>query len=239
MRVVDTKEDPFGVLIVDKEKGMTSHDVVNRVRRRFKIKKVGHAGTLDPNATGVLVLLLGRATKLSGTFLGQDKEYAATMKLGERTESGDCEGKIVQKRQVRVSEREIKSVMERFVGEIEQVPPMYSAKRINGKKLYKLARKGMEVERPAKKVVIKEMEVEKIDLPLVTFRVVCGKGTYVRQLVEDIGEALECGAYLTELRRTRSGDFDITKAVILSSLFEMNREGLSALAKTWVCSMAK
>ncbi len=239
MKAADKKEDPFGVLIVDKEKGMTSHDVVDRVRKRFKIRKVGHAGTLDPCATGVLVLLLGRATKLSGTFLNQDKEYTAVMKLGERTESGDSEGKVIQKRQVRVSEGEIKPVMKRFVGEIEQVPPMYSAKRVNGKKLYKLARKGMEIERPAKKVVIRELEVGKIALPLVTFRVVCGKGTYIRQLVDDIGEALECGAYLTELRRTRSGDFDITKAIILSSLFEMNRETLSNLAKAWVRSMAK
>jgi tRNA pseudouridine55 synthase len=220
-------EDPFGILVVDKEKNMTSHDVVDMVRRKFRIKKVGHAGTLDPNATGVLVLLLGKATKLSGEFLNQDKEYIATMKLGEKTSTGDCEGKLVETAEVRASEKEIKNVMADFVGEIEQVPPMTSAKRINGKRLYKLARKGVEVDRSAKKVLIKEIEITKMDLPFVLFRVVCSKGTYIRQLAEDIGEKIGCGAHLTELKRTRSGDFSLEQALKLSSLSEMSREALN------------
>ena len=219
--------EPIGILVVDKEKNMTSHDVVDAVRRRFHIKKVGHAGTLDPNATGVLVLLLGKATKLSGKLLNQDKEYIATMKLGEKTSTGDCDGKVVETAEARASEKEIKNVMAGFVGEIEQVPPMTSAKRINGRRLYKLARKGVEVARSAKKVAIKEIEITRMDLPFILFRVVCSKGTYIRQLAEDIGEKIGCGAHLTELRRTRSGDFSLERALQFSSLSDMSREALN------------
>ncbi len=218
--------DPAGILIVDKEKGMTSHDVVNAVRRKFAIKKVGHAGTLDPNATGVLVLLLGAATKSSGKFAGEDKEYVAVMKLGEKTDSGDSDGKLVSSREVLVSEDDIKGVVPGFLGETEQVPPMVSAKQVNGKRLYKLARKGVEVKREAKKITIKAIDVIKIDMPFVEFRVVCGKGTYIRQLAEDIGEKLGCGAHLTELRRTRSGSFSIEQAISFSDLVGMDREKL-------------
>ncbi|MGB2629792.1 MAG: tRNA pseudouridine(55) synthase TruB, partial [Candidatus Omnitrophota bacterium] len=198
-------EDPFGLLIVDKAKGMTSHDVVDLVRRKFRIKKVGHAGTLDPGATGVLVLLVGKATKLSGDFLNQDKEYVATMRLGEKTDTGDSAGKIIEAREIRVSEKEIKDVMEGFLGESYQVPPMVSAKKVNGKRLYKIARKGIEIERQPKKIFIKEIETISVELPCVKFRVICSKGTYIRQLAEDAGEKLGCGAHLTELERTRSG----------------------------------
>jgi len=234
MRKINVNEDPFGVLVVDKEKGMTSHDVVARVRRRFSIKKVGHAGTLDPNATGVLLLLLGKATRLSNTFLDQDKEYEATMKLGEKTDSGDCAGSVIRTREVRVSAPDVENAMERFVGEIEQVPPMFSAKKIKGKKLYEFARKGVEVEREPKKVIIKELKAERIDLPFVVLRVVCGKGTYIRQLADDIGDSLDCGAHLTELRRTRSGEFSLSQAVSLGSLLDMDRDAVAALAKKWV-----
>ncbi len=231
MKATDTPDDPYGILVVDKEKGMTSHDVVHCVRRRFNIRKAGHAGTLDPNASGVLVLLLGKATRLSSRFLNQDKEYTAVMKLGEKTDSGDCDGNMVRKREVRVSGNAVEDAVSRFVGEIEQVPPMFSAKRVNGRRLYKLARKGVKIDRQPKKVLIKEITVEDISLPFVTITVVCGKGTYIRQLAEDIGEALGCGAHLTELRRVRSGDFGIKEAVSLSGLFKMDREALSALAK--------
>ncbi len=216
--------DPSGILIVDKPKGMTSHDVVALVRRHFRIKKVGHAGTLDPNATGVLVLLLGKATKLSETFLNQDKEYEAVMKLGEKTDSGDAEGKVIKVAEVRITEDELRKVIDDFRGEIEQVPPMFSAKKIDGKKLYKLARKGLEVKREPRKVWIKEIEVKNVSVPLVHFRVVCSKGTYIRQLADDIGDALGCGANLAELRRTRSGEFDLAKAVTFDVLSEMDRE---------------
>lgn len=227
MQIKNESEDPSGILVVDKEKGMTSHDVVALVRRRFSIKKAGHAGTLDPNATGVLVLLIGAATKRSDEFLNKDKEYVAVMKLGERTDTGDCDGKVLAEREVNVTREDILSLMEKFKGESEQMPPMFSAKRYKGKKLYELARKGKEVEREPRKIVISELEAVKIDLPLVTFRVVCGKGTYVRQLAEDMGEALGCGAHLVELRRTRSGEYDLSKAFSVGDLSKMTRESLS------------
>jgi len=217
-------QDPFGILVVDKEKGMTSHDVVELVRRRFGIKKVGHAGTLDPNATGVLVLLLGRATKLSAKFSAEEKEYRASMKLGEKTDSGDCEGSIISTRGVTSTQEEIKEVFRRFLGETEQTPPMVSAKRVGGRRLYKLARKGIEVERKPQKIVIKKLEVESVDLPLVRFQVVCSKGTYIRQLAEDIGKSLGCGAHLVELERVRSGDFSSCGALSVSRLKEMDKE---------------
>jgi len=215
-----------GILIVDKEKNMTSHDVVARVRRKFKIKKVGHAGTLDPNATGVLVLLLGRATKMSGGLSAEEKEYEGTMKLGEATASGDCEGGVVSAREVHSTEKEIRDAVEAFRGETEQLPPMFSAKKVKGKRLYALARKGIEVEREPKKITIGEIEVRGVELPLVRFRVVCSKGTYIRQLAHDIGEKLGCGAHLLELSRTRSGAFTIDKAVKFSELMRMDRRAL-------------
>ena len=215
-----------GILIVDKEKNMTSHDVVDKVRRKFKIKKVGHAGTLDPNATGVLVLLLGKATKMSGELSSSDKEYEGVMKLGVTTTSGDCDGEVVNIAKVNSTAEDILEAIKSFKGESEQLPPMFSAKKVNGKRLYKLARKGIMVEREAKKISIKKIEVENIDLPLVTFRVVCSKGTYIRQLAHDIGGKLGCGAYLAELIRTRSGDFTIDKAINFSRLMEMDHEAL-------------
>jgi tRNA pseudouridine55 synthase len=222
----DRKEDPAGILVVDKEKGMTSHDVVDVVRRRFAIKKVGHAGTLDPNATGVLVILLGRATKLSGTFLNEDKEYEARMRLGERTDSGDCMGKVVETREVRVSAAEINAAVNSFKGDSKQVPPMVSAKKVKGKRLYKLARKGVEVERVPVSIRVERIGVSGIDLPIVNFSLECSKGTYVRQLAHDIGEKLGCGAHLTELRRTRSGGFTIGQSVSFSELMKMDGDTL-------------
>ncbi|MBU0570849.1 MAG: tRNA pseudouridine(55) synthase TruB [Candidatus Omnitrophica bacterium] len=218
--------DPRGILVVDKPKGMTSHGVVTLVRRHFRIKKVGHAGTLDPNATGVLVLLLGKATKLSETFLNQDKEYEAVMKLGEKTDSGDSEGKVIKAREVCLTEDELQEVINDFRGDIEQIPPMFSAKKIDGKKLYKLAHKGLEVPREPVKVWIKEIEIKSVSIPMVHFRVVCSKGTYIRQLADDIGDALGCGANLAELRRIRSGEFDLEKAVAFDVLSKMGKEEL-------------
>ena len=212
------EKDLSGVLVIDKEKGMTSHDVVSAVRKKFSIKKVGHAGTLDPNATGVLVLLVGKATKLSQKYSSQEKEYEATMKLGERTDSGDSEGNIISSGNVTSSEEEIKGVIDSFIGETEQVPPMVSAKQVGGKRLYKLARKGVVVEREPQKIYIKDIKVKKIDLPFVVFTVTCSKGTYIRQLADDVGEKLSSGAHLTELCRLRSGDFSLEDAVKLSDL---------------------
>jgi len=215
-----------GILLVDKEKGMTSHDVVAAVRNRFSIKKVGHAGTLDPNATGLLILLLGKATKFSNKFLTEDKEYTALMKLGERTDSADCEGRLISEKEVKVSETDIRDVVNSFIGEIEQVPPMVSAKKINSKRLYKLAREGKTVERQPRKIVVKEIEIMRIDMPFVLFRVLCSKGTYVRQLADDMGEKLSTGAHLTELRRLRSGIFSVQNAIAFSRLLGMKKENL-------------
>ncbi|MFH1798772.1 MAG: tRNA pseudouridine(55) synthase TruB [Candidatus Omnitrophota bacterium] len=219
--------DLNGILIVDKEKHMTSHDVVDFVRGKFCVKKVGHAGTLDPNATGVLVLLLGKATKLSNTFLNEDKEYEALMKLGEKTDSGDCDGALIKRVEVNVSESEIRDVMKEFLGEQEQVPPMVSAKKIKGKKLYELARAGVKIKREPKKIVIELLDVIHVAMPLVRFRACCSKGTYIRQLADDIGERLGCLAHLTELRRLKSGSFSIDKAVPFSELFKMDKEALN------------
>jgi len=217
----------YGILLVDKDKGITSHDVVAAVRRRFSIRKVGHAGTLDPNATGLLVLLIGKATKLSNKFLNEDKVYSAEMKLGQRTDSADCRGKIISEKEVTVTGEDIRAVMAGFLGEIEQIPPMVSAKKINGRRLYKLARSGKAVERSPRKIVIKELDVLRIDVPFVEFRVECSKGTYVRQLADDIGEKLGSGGHLTELRRIRSGDFSARDAITLDRLLKTEKETLS------------
>ena len=213
-----------GILVVDKEKGMTSHDVVALVRKRFNLKKVGHAGTLDPNATGVLVLLIGSATKLSATLTCEDKKYRALMKLGEKTDSGDLTGKLIYQKDVSVGAAEINEVAKRFVGEIEQIPPMFSAKKIKGKRLYKLALKGEVVERPPVQITITSLDIISINIPEVEFDVSCSKGTYIRQLAEDMGEKLGCGAHLLELRRTASGDFNIDGALTVSKLKEMSEE---------------
>jgi tRNA pseudouridine55 synthase len=219
--------DIQGILVVDKEKGITSHDVVDAVRRRFGIKKVGHAGTLDPNATGVLVLLLGKATKLSGTLTADDKEYEAVMRLGERTDSGDRDGEVISRGEISCSSDRIESVIHGFAGRTEQTPPMVSAKKIGGQRLYKLARKGIHVERKPQTITIEEIKVTDMRLPEVVFRVVCSKGTYIRQLADDIGEKLGCGAHLAELRRLRSGRFTLVDAVPFSMLKNMTGEELS------------
>ena len=218
------KDIVSGILVVDKGTGMTSHDVVSLVRRRFGVKKAGHAGTLDPGATGVLVILIGTATRLSQKLSGEDKSYRAVMRLGERTDSGDSEGKTIAEKEVSVDGERVRQVVESFRGEIEQVPPMFSAKKIKGKKLYHLARKGIAVERPPVKVTVKDIAVEEVAIPEVTFYVRCGKGTYIRQLADDMGEKLGFGAHLTALRRLSSGKFHIRDAVSVSELSTMSRE---------------
>ncbi|MDD4956760.1 MAG: tRNA pseudouridine(55) synthase TruB [Candidatus Omnitrophica bacterium] len=216
-----------GVLVVDKEKGMTSHDVVSAVRRRFGVKKVGHAGTLDPNATGVLVLLLGKATKASVLYSSDEKEYEARIKLGERTDTGDREGVVVATSDALPGEDEVRRVVMGFEGESDQVPPMVSAKKVKGKKLYELARKGIVVEREPVRITISDMEITSVDMPFFDVRMTCTKGTYVRQLADDIGTVLGCGAHLWELRRTRSGKFRIEDAVGFQEVMEMSPERLN------------
>lgn len=218
-----------GILIVDKPQHFTSHDIVNLIRRRFNLKKVGHAGTLDPMATGVLVLLIGGCTKLSGSFMSDDKEYEATLVLGAVSDTGDAEGKIKETgNNVNFSRDEVESAFNKFSGPIEQIPPMYSAVKLKGIKLYQLARKGIEVERKPRKILIKKLEITKYLPPEISFRLTCSKGTYVRQLAADIGDVLGCGAYLSRLKRVRSGRFELNDSL---SLDELERYTLQDLEK--------
>ncbi|MCA9409435.1 MAG: tRNA pseudouridine(55) synthase TruB [Candidatus Omnitrophica bacterium] len=210
-----------GIIVVNKPDGLTSHDVVAKVRRKFNMKRVGHAGTLDPLATGVLVVLLGKSTKLFDEFVGFDKAYRATLILGRKTTSADIQGETISEKSVdHISSEEIKKVFKQFVGEIEQVPPMVSAVKMKGKKLYQLARKGVVINRPARNITIRKLEVRSIEMPQVEFYVECSKGTYVRQLAEDIGEALGCGACICQIERTKVGEFEINEAVKIEDINE-------------------
>ncbi len=214
--------DVNGILLVDKPADMTSHDVVAYVRKHFRIKKVGHAGTLDPFATGLLILCLGAATKIVQYLVDRDKEYLAVMKLGETTDTQDCTGDVLEHREIPSSAKEeISEVFAQFVGEIAQIPPMFSAKRVQGTRLYKLARAGKTVKRNARNVTIYELEFLDIHLPYVEFRVVCSKGTYIRTLAHDIGAVLGCGAHLTELRRTRIGQYGLHNAYSFETLVQI------------------
>ncbi len=209
-----------GVLVIDKEAGPTSHDVVSSVRRLLKIKKIGHTGTLDPAATGVLPLVIGKATKVARYLTGNDKTYEALVRLGINTETLDREGEEVRERPVTCNEAQVREAVASFKGEIDQLPPMYSAKKVDGKRLYELARKGVEIERESKKVTIHRIEVLSIALPDVRLVVQCSAGTYLRVLAEDLGEKLGCGGYLHDLRRTTAGPFSLEDALTLESLAE-------------------
>ncbi len=212
-------EVPAGVLVVDKAAGPTSFDVVAAVRRRLHVRRIGHAGTLDPGATGVLPLLLGEATKLMPYLADQDKEYVVAARLGVVTDTQDLSGRVVAERPVPALTRaRIEDAARGFVGVIRQVPPMYSALHHEGRRLYELAREGVEVAREAREVLVHAIDVEEIVLPLVTLRIVCGKGTYVRTLVADLGEALGCGAAVDRLTRTRVGGFTLRDAVPFARL---------------------
>lgn len=222
-----------GILIIDKPVGLTSHDVVNRVRRILKTRRIGHTGTLDPFATGVLVMLVGKATRLAQFLDKDEKEYESVVRFGFETDTGDVTGQI-QNAECKMQNTEVaellrkadwEAVLNKFLGENKQTPPMFSAKKIAGKKLYEHARKGVEIERKAVTVTIsnlditseltQNLELETWDLGL---RVVCSAGTYIRTLAEDIGRAVGTGAHLTELRRTRAGRFDISQSVRLDEL---------------------
>lgn len=214
-----------GVLVIDKPGDWTSHDVVAKVKRTLGAKKVGHLGTLDPLATGVLPLVVDGATKYARLLEGSVKVYAATMKVGESTDTYDSEGTVTETRPFEhLTDADIMAALSGFVGRISQVPPMYSSVKKNGVPLYKLARKGVVVEREAKEVEITGLDVERVDLPLVDFTVECTRGTYVRSLVNDAGEVLGTGAHLTALRRTVSGVFSTDDAVEVDA----GREALTA-----------
>lgn len=208
-----------GVLIIDKPAGWTSMDVCAKLRGVFHEKRVGHGGTLDPMATGVLPIFLGRATRAVEFATDSDKEYHAGIKLGVITNTQDTTGTVLEERPVAVTRTELEAVLPRFTGELEQLPPMYSAVKKDGKKLYELARKGIEVERKPRKIVIKELEITNcIDKSTYELRVLCTKGTYVRTLCHDIGAALGCGASMCSLRRTRAAGYTLADAVTLEQV---------------------
>lgn len=210
-----------GVVIVDKPKGKTSHDVVAALRRVYKTRRVGHTGTLDPLADGVLPVCVGNATKAADMLTSADKSYTAVLELGKRTDTLDIEGSLLEQRPVDVTEEEIRAVIGEFKGEQYQLPPMYSAIKQNGRKLYELAREGKEVERTPRKINIYSLDILKIELPYIKIDVRCSKGTYIRSLCDDIGRRLGCGAVMTELRRTEAAGFKISQAYTLEQLNEM------------------
>lgn len=222
-----------GILIVDKPQGYTSHDVVDFMRKRFGLKKVGHAGTLDPMATGVLVMLVGKYTKASASFMKDDKEYEGVMALGATSDTGDAWGKVTPSvSPYGLTRDEIEEAFSRFRGDIEQKPPMYAAVKVNGKKLYELARKGITLDVAARAVSIRKLEITSIKLPAVSFSVICSKGTYIRQLADDIGKILGCGAHLTLLKRTRSGQFSLADAVVIDDLKALSPGELTSRLKS-------
>ena len=210
-----------GIINVYKEKGYTSHDVVAKLRGILKQKKIGHTGTLDPQAEGVLPVCIGNATKLCDLLTDKTKEYEAVLLLGVTTDTQDTTGAVLSEKTVQVEEDKLRAIMEGFVGKSRQIPPMYSAIKVDGKKLYELARAGQEVERKARHVVINALNITEIQLPYVTMEVSCSKGTYIRTLCQDIGEKLGCGACMTELVRLKVGAFDIAHAWTLAQIQEM------------------
>lgn len=216
-----------GAILIDKPAGPTSHDVVDLIRREFRIKKVGHCGTLDPNATGLLVIVLGRGTKLSEKLMGDDKVYEGTMKFGETTNSYDSDGEILETKPVPpLTVAELNTLAETYVGDQMQMPPMVSAIKMNGVPLYKLARKGIEVEREPRLIHLYTYRFTDYAAPFGRFRVACTKGTYVRSLAHDLGQKIGCGAHLTELRRAVSGKFDVADAIPLEDVVKLSQAEL-------------
>ena len=216
-----------GVLLVDKAPRMTSHDVVAIARRALGTKKVGHCGTLDPLATGLLLITIGRGTKIQDLLMSEDKEYVGTLRLGEVTDSQDADGEVIERHSVpELSQQQIEEAFGKFKGDFYQMPPMVSAIKKDGVPLYKLARQGKQVEREPRFVRVYAHEIKAIRLPEIDFMVVCSKGFYVRTYANDIGRELGCGAHLKTLRRTKSGRFSVEKAVSVEELKTLSREHL-------------
>lgn len=219
------EEVPSGVLVVDKDSGMTSHDLVAITRRQLKFKKIGHCGTLDPMATGVMMLVIGKATKLQDRLMSEHKIYDGSLKLGETTGSQDKESDIEEVKEVpNFSDTDITNAFDHFTGDFDQIPPMVSAIKKNGVPLYKLARQGKTVERKPRAVTVMDYKIHRVELPEVDFTVHCTKGFYVRTYAHDIGQHLGCGAHLIALRRTRSGNFDLSRAIKTEDLKVATRE---------------
>ncbi len=217
-----------GIILIDKEEGKTSFEVVKAIRRLLRVKKVGHAGTLDPFATGLLIILLGQGTKLSNYLMAGDKAYQATMRLGVETDTQDLTGHVVKRGLVPEFEPEfIRKVALRFVGEIEQVPPPFSAVNYRGKRAYELARKGIKMDLQKRRVKVHSLSITSIDLPDVTMEVTCSRGTYVRSLAADLGKELGPGAHLKSLRRLCAGPFSVKDALSLENVEHLSRDGLA------------
>ena len=214
-----------GILNVYKEAGFTSHDVVAKLRGICRQKKIGHTGTLDPEAVGVLPVCLGSGTKLCDMLTDKSKEYEAVLLLGQVTDTQDVTGTVLEEHEVTADEEQAVEAIRSFVGAYEQIPPMYSALKVNGKRLYELARAGKEVERKGRPVEIHSIEILSVSLPEITFRVACSKGTYIRTLCHDIGQKLGCGGTMKSLKRTRVGIFTIDGALKLSQLEELAAQG--------------
>ena len=210
--------DVHGVFLLDKPQGVSSNDIMQKVKRLFKANKAGHTGALDPLATGMLPICLGEATKFSQFLLDSDKRYVVTAKLGERTDTSDAEGQVVQSREVNVAEADILAALSAFRGEILQVPTMFSALKHNGKPLYEYARAGITVEREARPITIFELKFIDYQAPFLTLEVHCSKGTYIRTLVDDLGEILGCGAHVTMLRRLAVADYPIEEMMPIEDL---------------------
>lgn len=224
-----------GIIILNKQKGCTSHDVVAKTKKLLK-EKVGHTGTLDPNAAGVLPLLVGQGTKLSAYLIEHDKEYIATLKLGEKRDTADSEGSIIEERQIDYSslqKENVEKVLQSFIGKQEQIPPMYSAIKINGKKLYEYARKNEKIEVKSRSIEIYKMELIDIVKSTIVFKVQCSKGTYIRSLCEDIAEKLDTVGYMQELKRTKVGKFDINDSITIEEL-EQNIEDSEFINKHFI-----
>jgi tRNA pseudouridine55 synthase len=216
-----------GIIVINKPLGKTSHDMVYFMRKLTGIKKIGHTGTLDPEATGVLPVCIGNATKVADMLTLSDKRYTAELVLGMTTDTQDAEGEVLTECAVNLTAEQIENAIKSFVGEIEQVPPMYSAIKQNGKKLYELARKGIEVERKTRKITIREINILSIDTEeyRVKIDVLCSKGTYIRTLCEDIGIKLHVGAYMNTLERTQTGPFELGDSYTMSELYDMQENG--------------
>lgn len=219
-----------GALLIDKPSGMTSHDVVDEIRRQFGIKKVGHCGTLDPNATGLLIIVLGKATKLSERLMSDDKVYEGTIKFGESTDSFDSDGELLSSLPVPpITLDELNKLASEFIGDQMQTPPMVSAVKKAGVPLYKLARKGVEVPREPRLIHIYSFKFSAYEEPMARFSLACTKGTYVRSIAHELGQKVGCGAHLVQLSRTKSGKFDLSQAtplqkILSSSVSELERQ---------------
>lgn len=216
---MEKAEDPGRILLIDKPLNWTSFDVVNKLRYKLKIKKIGHAGTLDPLATGLLIICVGKMTKRIEEFMGQEKEYTGKFILGQTTVSHDLETPVTDQQDIsHLTSKVVEDTAKKFVGKISQLPPQHSAIRIKGKRAYEFAREGKEIELSPREVMISAFDIVDIRLPEVTFRIVCSKGTYIRSLARDFGNTLQVGAYLSELCRTRIGEFKLEDAIAIDQI---------------------